>query len=48
MTKTCDVTGMKLSLNEFYDKQSHCKFVDNLRRGMNFNKKQIKLYLKSK
>ena len=43
--KNCDVTGMRLSSKHFYAKQSHCKFVDNLRRKKNFNKQQLKDYL---
>ena len=31
-TRTCDVTGIKTSVNNFYTNQSHLKAVDNLRR----------------
>ena len=30
--RTCDVTGMHTSVNNFYTNQSHVKAVDNLRR----------------
>ena len=30
--RTCDVTGMTTSVNNFYTNQSHVKAVDNLRR----------------
>ena len=31
-TRTCSVTGMKTSTNNFYANQTHVKAVDNLRR----------------
>ena len=40
-TKTCDVTGMKTSTNNFYKNQSHIKAVDNIRRGTNVTKEQL-------
>ena len=43
--KVCDVSGMRLPNKEFYAKQSHCRFIDNLRRKNNFTKKQLKDYL---
>ena len=43
--KTCDVTGTRARDNQFYPKQSHLKFVDNLRRKMGWNKEEIKFYL---
>jgi hypothetical protein len=39
--KTCDVTGMKTSTNNFYKNQSHIKAVDNIRRGTNVTKEQL-------
>ena len=30
--RTCDVTGMNTSVNNFYTNQSHVKAVDNMRR----------------
>ena len=29
--KTCSVTGMKTSVNNFYTNQNHVKAVDNIR-----------------
>ena len=40
-TRTCDVTGMKTSVNNFYTNQSHVKAVDNLRRVTGANKIQM-------
>ena len=40
-TKTCDVTGMKTSINNFYKNQSHIKAIDNIRRGTNVTKEQL-------
>ena len=42
MTKVCDVTGVKTSVNNFYKNQSHLKAVDNIRRNTNVTKKQLK------
>jgi len=39
--KTCDVTGMTTSTNNFYANQSHVKAVDNLRRNTGASKPQI-------
>ena len=39
--KTCDVTGIKTSINNFYKNQSHVKAVDNVRRNTNVTKKQL-------
>ena len=39
--KTCDVTGMKTSTNNFYKNQSHTKAVDNIRRSTNVTKEQL-------
>ena len=39
--RTCDVTGMTTSSNNFYANQSHVKAVDNLRRVTGANKVQL-------
>jgi hypothetical protein len=39
--RTCDVTGMNTSINNFYSNQSHVKAVDNLRRTTGANKLQM-------
>ncbi len=39
--RTCDVTGMITSTNNFYNNQSHVKAVDNLRRLTGANKNQL-------
>ena len=39
--RTCDVTGMHTSVNNFYNKQSHVKAVDNLRRLTGASKIQL-------
>lgn len=39
--RTCDVTGMNTSVNNFYSNQSHVKAVDNLRRTTGANKLQM-------
>jgi len=39
--RTCDVTGMTTSSNNFYENQSHVKAVDNLRRGTGATKVQM-------
>ena len=39
--KTCDVTGVTTSANNFYSNQSHTKAVDNLRRATGATKKQM-------
>ncbi len=39
--RTCDVTGMTTSVNNFYTNQSHVKAVDNLRRLTGANKAQM-------
>jgi hypothetical protein len=41
-TKTCDVTGIKTSVNNFYTNQSHLKAVDNLRRTTGATKNQMR------
>ena len=40
-TRTCTVTGMKTSINNFYNNQTHVKAVDNLRRTTNATKEQL-------
>ena len=40
-TRTCSVTGMKTSINNFYANQSHVKAVDNLRRVTGATKDQM-------
>ena len=39
--RTCDVTGMTTSVNNFYSNQSHVKAVDNLRRNTGATKQQL-------
>ena len=39
--RTCDVTGINTSVNNFYTNQSHVKAVDNLRRLTGANKTQL-------
>lgn len=39
--RTCDVTGMNTSVNNFYANQSHVKAVDNLRRLTGATKQQM-------
>ena len=39
--RTCDVTGMTTSVNNFYTNQSHVKAVDNLRRTTGATKTQL-------
>ena len=39
--RTCDVTGMNTSINNFYTNQSHVKAVDNLRRLTGATKAQM-------
>ena len=39
--RTCDVTGMTTSVNNFYTNQSHVKAVDNLRRLTGATKRQM-------
>ena len=40
-TRTCTVTGMTTSTNNFYGNQSHVKAVDNLRRTTGANRMQL-------
>ena len=39
--KTCTVSGVKTSENNFYKNQNHVKAVDNLRRNSGATKDQI-------
>ena len=39
--RTCDVTGITTSTNNFYTNQSHVKAVDNLRRTTGATKAQM-------
>jgi len=39
--RTCDITGMNTSVNNFYSHQSHVKAVDNLRRLTGATKLQL-------
>ena len=39
--RTCTVTGMTTSANNFYSNQTHVKAVDNLRRATGANKAQL-------
>jgi hypothetical protein len=40
-TRTCTVTGMETSVNNFYTNQNHVKAVDNLRRNSGATKDQL-------
>jgi len=40
-SRTCDVSGVKTSENNFYKNQSHVKAVDNLRRSSGATKNQM-------
>ena len=39
--RTCDVSGITTSINNFYTNQSHVKAVDNLRRTTGATKQQM-------
>ena len=39
--RTCTVTGMTTSTNNFYANQNHVKAVDNLRRNTTATKDQL-------
>ena len=39
--RTCIVTGIKTSTNNFYGKQNHVKAVDNIRRNTSATKDQL-------
>ena len=40
--RTCDVTGVTTSMNNFYTNQSHVKAVDNIRRTTRASKTQLR------
>ena len=40
-SRVCSVTGIKTSVNNFYNNQTHVKAVDNLRRNSNATKTQL-------
>ena len=40
-SKTCSVSGVKTSVNNFYPNQNHVKAVDNIRRSGNATKDQL-------
>ena len=39
--RTCTVTGIKTSINNFYKNQNHVKAVDNMRRNTSATKEQL-------
>jgi hypothetical protein len=39
--RTCTVTGLKTSANNFYQNQTHVKAVDNIRRNTGATKEQL-------
>mgnify|MGYP003629138101 FL=1 len=39
--RTCSVTGMKTTANNFYTNQTHVKAVDNIRRNTGATKEQL-------
>ena len=40
-SRTCTVSGIKTSVNNFYANQNHVKAVDNLRRNTGATKEQL-------
>ena len=40
--RTCDVTEVTTSMNNFYTNQSHVKAVDNIRRTTGASKTQLR------
>jgi len=40
-SRVCSVTGMKTSVNNFYNNQNHVKAVDNIRRNTDVTKEQL-------
>ena len=40
-SKTCTVSGVKTSVNNFYANQNHVKAVDNMRRNTGATKEQL-------
>ena len=39
--RTCSVSGVKTSINNFYANQNHVKAVDNMRRNTSATKEQL-------
>ena len=39
--RTCTVTGINTSVNNFYANQNHVKAVDNIRRNTSATKEQL-------
>ena len=40
-SRVCSGTGLKTSVNNFYNNQNHVKAVDNLRRNSGATKEQL-------
>ena len=40
-SRVCSVTGVKTSVNNFYNNQNHVKAVDNIRRNTDAKKEQL-------
>jgi len=40
-SRVCSVTGIKTSVNNFYNNQNHVKAVDNIRRNTGATKDQL-------
>ena len=40
-SRVCSVTGIKTSVNNFYNNQNHVKAVDNMRRNTGATKVQL-------
>ena len=40
-SRVCSVTGIKTSVNNFYNNQNHVKAVDNMRRNTGASKEQL-------
>ena len=40
-SRICSVTGIKTSVNNFYNNQNHVKAVDNVRRNTGATKDQL-------
>jgi|TARA_R110002167_G_scaffold301398_1_gene505600 hypothetical protein len=40
-SRVCSVTGIKTSVNNFYNNQNHVKAVDNMRRNTGATKDQL-------
>ena len=40
-SRTCAVSGVKTSINNFYTNQNHVKAVDNIRRNTGATKEQL-------